>query len=312
MFLLLGGSQRTTAGVCCPLPFCGFQGLNSSTVTSRPISTAPWWGLPKQSFNYKYSTTQTKQCESEGRDSSMLSGKVVLHGMVLWAWSPGWDFSILSLESASGEASTTFQEKKTKQFCRTNILFALLRRGCCQELSVHAGLLREGTSFILLENYHLDVGGLFSVLGMAKPDSPPRNCIHYSESHHHDLWFNQWRNLFLFPRRVYLGIFDPIRGQVQTEWALLLFSVLWCILCSHPKFVSWSHPSHRDARKWNPWQMINPEGGNSWLELKEICVLIKVVKKTSLIKCSVFFISLDFCMLFIPEHCLQCSCCLFS
>lgn len=221
----------------------------------------------------------------------MLSGKVVLREMELWDWSPGWDFSILSLESASGEASTTVQEMKIEQFCRANILSALLRRGCCQGLSVHAGLLREGTSFILLENCHLHVGGVFSLLGMAKSDPPSRNCVHYSESHHHDFWLKQWRDLFLFPRRVYLGIFDPIRGQVQTEWALLLFSVLWCILCSHPTYMYWNHPSHRDARKRNPWQMINPGGGNSWLELKEICVLINVVKKTSLIKCTVCFSS---------------------
>lgn len=200
-------------------------------------------------------------------------------------------FPFSAWKSAPGEASTTVQEKKIKQFCRTNILSALLRWGCCQELSVHAGLLREGTSFILLENCHLHIGGFFSVLGMAKSGLSPRNCVHYSESRHHDLWFNQWRNLFLFPRKVYFGIFDPIRGQVQTEWALLLFSVLWCILHSHPTFMYWNHPSHREARKWNHWQMINPGGGNSWLELKELCVLINVVKKTSLIRCTVCFSS---------------------
>lgn len=159
--LLMGGSQKTTSGVCCLLLLCGFQGLNSSTVTSRPISTAPWWGLLKQSFIYKYSNTQTKQCKSKGWDSSMLSGKVVLHVMVLWDWYPEWDFSHSQLGIGFKGGFNYTPGKEIKQFCGTNILSALLRWGCYQELSVHAGLLRGGTSIILLENCHLDVGGLF-------------------------------------------------------------------------------------------------------------------------------------------------------
>lgn len=63
----------------------------------------------------------------------------------------------------------------------------------------------------------MDVGGLFCVLRVAKSDPPPRICVHCSESHHDDLSFNQWRNLSLFPRRVYLGNFYPIGAQAQAE-----------------------------------------------------------------------------------------------
>lgn len=82
---------------------------------------------------------------------------------------------------------------------------------------MQGGLFRERTSFTLFENCHLEVGGFVCVLGVAKSDPPGRIWIHCSESHPHDLSFNQWRNLSLFPRRVYFGIFDPVRTQAQAE-----------------------------------------------------------------------------------------------
>jgi hypothetical protein len=58
----------------------------TSTFISELIKTTPKWGLVKQGFNYKYSNTKRnkKQCKIEDCEGSMLSGKAVLHGMVLW------------------------------------------------------------------------------------------------------------------------------------------------------------------------------------------------------------------------------------